>query len=400
MGKKEKIQIAIIGVILVGIFVVLFFRDFSENERIWIARPESGSEETKVLLKTEEQEKIIALEVGSRERTLEELEAIYTETIQYLENLLNPDGKEEIILTESISLPQYIEKTGAKIHWGTSDEDVLKSNGTVQREGLTEEREVFLQARITFQDEIREHWFAVKVPPYVSGSKEALLHNAGEELQKLEKETMKEEGFYLPEKIGAVEVSTPESKVSVIAVLVAIVLLLPVLVVVAKRQEKEKAAKERESVFLSAYPQVITKLTLYVGAGMSLRGAWDRLATEYRKRAETSEQKDMVYEEVLVLVGELKNGRSEAVAYEAFGRRIDLKPYVRLATLMISQLQKGSGGLRESLEAEVRLAWEKHREEAVKRGEEAQTKLLLPMMGMLFLVLAIVMIPAFFNMGV
>lgn len=399
MGKKEKIQIVVIGVILLGIFAVLLFRDSSENERIWIVRPESGSEETKVLLKTEELEKIFALEVGSRERTPEELEAIYTETVQYLEALLNPDGKEEIVLEESISLPQYVEKTGAKIHWGSSDEEVLKSNGTVRREGLTEEKEVFLQARITFQNEIREHWFSVKVPPYAPGSSEALLYNAGEELQKLEKETAKEEGFYLPEKIGTVEVSMPESKVSVIAVLVAVVLLLPVVAAVAKRQEKEKAAKERESVFLSAYPQVITKLTLYVGAGMSLRGAWERLAAEYRKRVEESEQKDMVYEEVLVLVGELRNGKSEAVAYEAFGRRIDLKPYVRLATLMISQLQKGSGGLREGLEAEVRLAWEKHREEATKKGEEAQTKLLFPMMGMLFLVLAIVMIPAFFNMG-
>ena len=71
---------------------------------------------------------------------------------------------------------------------------------------------------------------------------------------------------------------------------------------------------------------------------------------------------------------------------------------MRCVSLMVSQLQKGSGALRKSLEGEVRLAWESYRERVTQKGEEAQTKLLFPMMGMLFLVMAIVMIPAFFAM--
>ena len=47
----------------------------------------------------------------------------------------------------------------------------------------------------------------------------------------------------------------------------------------------------------------------------------------------------------------------------------------------------------------MRLAWELHRDRAEKKGEEAQTKLLFPMMGMLFLVMALIMVPAFFSMG-
>ena len=54
--------------------------------------------------------------------------------------------------------------------------------------------------------------------------------------------------------------------------------------------------------------------------------------------------------------------------------------------------------MRKGLQEEVRLAWEMHREHAAKKGEEAQTKMLFPMMGMLFLVMAVVMIPAFFSM--
>ena len=103
-------------------------------------------------------------------------------------------------------------------------------------------------------------------------------------------------------------------------------------------------------------------------------------------------------EEVLRLAGELKNGASEGKAYEAFGRRIGLKPYLRCAALLVSQLQKGSGAMREGLEREAALAWEMQRSRVTKKGEEAQTKLLFPMMGMLFLVMGVVMIPAFFSM--
>jgi len=149
---------------------------------------------------------------------------------------------------------------------------------------------------------------------------------------------------------------------------------------------------------MTAYPQLITKLTLYIGAGLSLRGAWERLAADYREKAQISENPSCVGDEVLLLAGELKNGASEAKAYEEFGRRIGLKPYQRCASLLVSRLQKGSGDLRKSLETEVRLAWETYREQVTKKGEESQTKLLFPMMGMLFLVMAVIMIPAFFAM--
>ena len=178
----------------------------------------------------------------------------------------------------------------------------------------------------------------------------------------------------------------------------AIVLFLPIAVLVSKRQEQEKERKRREDELTGAYPRLITKLTLYTGAGLSLRGAWERLAAEYRERTGKSGKKEAIAEEIFLLAGELKNGTSETGAYENFGRRIGLKPYLRCASLLVSQLQKGSGALREGLEQEVRLAWEMQRERAAKKGEEAQTKMLFPMMGMLFLVMAVVVIPAFFSM--
>lgn len=401
MERKEKIQIAVIGGIVLGTAVFLQLRGGSgKQEGIWLARPESGTKRQTVSFLKDGAEELFTFELRARERTTEEIDAAYMETLQHINEVINPEGKAEIILTESLTLPQYVEETGAGIRWESSDEEVVSRAGRVRREGLSEEHRVSLCARITIGEECREYWFSLGILPYESGSSEAAFYQTGEELKKLEQETAAEEGFYLPESIGTVALSLPKNSVSAPGVAVAALLCSIMLIAVAKRKEKQKERQKREEEFLMAYPQLVTKLTLYVGAGLSLRGAWERLAAEYRKRAEAPGKQRAVYAEVLLLAGELKNGTSEAAAYEAFGRRVGLKPYLRCASLFISQLQKGSGGLREGLENEVRLAWELRRRQAEKQGEEAQTKLLFPMMGMLLLVLALVMLPAFYSMGI
>lgn len=400
MGKKEKIQLVLIGAIVLGTVLVLGLQNKQDKqeERIWISRPESGTVKQKISMSLGETKEEWELTVEARKKTEEETEAAFSETLSVLHELLKAGTEEPTMLTESVALPRYVEQTGVEIRWSSSDNTVLSKEGEVHREHLKEPQEVTLQARMSFAEEEREHWFSVQVVPYETGSKESLFYGAKEALRELEAEFAGEEGFYLPETVDSVVIGLPEESRVLLGVLAVAVLFLPFAAVITKRQEKEKEKKKREEAFWAAYPQLITKLTLYTGAGLSLRGAWERLATECRSKKEESGKNDVIGDEVLMLAGELKNGTSEEKAYEAFGKRIGLKPYLRCASLLVSQLQKGSGNLRRSLEGEVQLAWEMHRERAAKKGEEAQTKMLFPMMGMLFLVMAVVMIPAFFGM--
>ena len=82
------------------------------------------------------------------------------------------------------------------------------------------------------------------------------------------------------------------------------------------------------------------------------------------------------------------------MAYEQFGERLGLQAYRRLATLLVQNLRKGTAGLCRLLEKEMQDAFDARESDAKKRGEELQTKLLLPMMLMLGLVIVIIMIPA------
>lgn len=93
----------------------------------------------------------------------------------------------------------------------------------------------------------------------------------------------------------------------------------------------------------------------------------------------------------------MDSGVSEMEAYRRFGERCGQVKYKTLATLLIQNLQKGSRHLSDMLEKESVEAWEERKRKARVLGEAAATKLLVPMIMMLLVVMALIMIPAFLS---
>lgn len=62
-------------------------------------------------------------------------------------------------------------------------------------------------------------------------------------------------------------------------------------------------------------------------------------------------------------------------------------------------MKNGSGNLRQKLEEEMENAFEERKAAARKIGEEAGTKLLIPLFMMLLIVMVMVSVPAFLAFG-
>ena len=91
---------------------------------------------------------------------------------------------------------------------------------------------------------------------------------------------------------------------------------------------------------------------------------------------------------------EMNTGVPERSAYELFARRCDTKEYLKLASLLSQNVKKGTTDILKLLEQESQSAFEQHKNLAKKKGEEAGTKLLFPMILMLMTVMAMLMFPA------
>ena len=144
---------------------------------------------------------------------------------------------------------------------------------------------------------------------------------------------------------------------------------------------------------------MIERFILLIGAGMTVRGAWYRITDDYEKKREAHGMEfNYLYEEMLITRYEMENGRDEVTAYSAFGRRISLLQYMKFSTLLCQNLKKGTDDLLKRMDMEVADALRERRELAKQLGEEAGTKLLLPMMLMLGVVFALILLAAFQQM--
>lgn len=164
------------------------------------------------------------------------------------------------------------------------------------------------------------------------------------------------------------------------------------------RRQRQEKLRERDSQLLYDYPELVNKLMLLLSAGLTVRGCFERMGGEYKKHLEEGGERRYVYEEICFSFQEMQNGVSEAKAIERFGRRCRQLPYLRFSSMMNQNIRKGSEGLIRLLEMDALEAFEKRKEQVKVMGETAGTKLLVPMILMLGVVMAIIVIPAFMTM--
>ena len=201
--------------------------------------------------------------------------------------------------------------------------------------------------------------------------------------------------YYLPDTLNGkkVEWEVPADNSGML--LTGLFLIAAMVILVMKGREEQVQLQKRYEELLMDYPGLIMKFTLLVQAGMTVRKAFQKISLDYSRKKKRKSRP--AYDEIRVICYEMESGVSESEAYRRFGERCGQAKYKTFATLLIQNLQKGSRQMADMLERESMEAWEERKRKARVLGEAAATKLLIPMIMMLMVVMAIVMIPAFLS---
>ncbi|MCF0134429.1 MAG: type II secretion system F family protein [Blautia sp.] len=198
--------------------------------------------------------------------------------------------------------------------------------------------------------------------------------------------------YYLPETWNGQELKWKKPKDNAGSLLASLCLIAALSVMLAKVQEVSNKEKKRQEQLFMDYPGMIMKFTLLVQAGMTARKAFQKMAMDYRRYRDTDAR--FAYEEIYITCCEMDGGVSEGESYRRFGERCGHVKYKTFSTLLVQNLQKGSRFLADVLEKESIEAWDERKRKARVLGEAAATKLLVPMVMMMGVVMAIIMIPA------
>ena len=201
--------------------------------------------------------------------------------------------------------------------------------------------------------------------------------------------------YYLPDTLNGKKVKWEIPADNSGMLLTGLFLIAAMVILVMKGREEQVQLQKRYEELLMDYPGLIMKFTLLVQAGMTVRKAFQKIALDYSRKKKRKPRP--AYDEIRVICYEMESGVSESEAYRRFGERCGQAKYKTFATLLIQNLQKGSRQMADMLERESMEAWEERKRKARVLGEAAATKLLIPMIMMLMVVMAIVMIPAFLS---
>lgn len=404
--KIGKIHCIIIASVVLTIISVCMSRIPAVIDGV-IKRPEPGEDVSNkyidVIGERGQQIATVNLKVNPRIMSADEVYKSFDKAYEEVMVTMLGDNKSCDYVTGDLVLPETDQSGIIEFAWYSSDYQLINYNGKVNNRGFLdgECREVSLRLVMEYEDYRSEYEISVTVyAPEYNGKvgKQARVEKAIEDVVS---NNSTDTDITLPEYIDGEKVTYEEQDEPVSPVIFLILGGVAAAVVVISDRKKENdriVRRKRELVF--DYSEVVSKLTLLLEAGMTTRMAWHKIASDYRDKVNHGAAKKIVYEEICKTDYNIQAGISETKAYEQFGKRCDTREYMKLATLLQTNIKKGTKELGNLLEREAYDAFEKRKNMARIKGEEATTRLLMPMMLMLITVMMIIMIPAIwsFNM--
>ncbi|MDE6169393.1 MAG: type II secretion system F family protein [Acetatifactor sp.] len=330
-----------------------------------------------------------------RTLTEEEAEDMLSEFRSALSEYILGENQDLQHITFPLNLRDSYEGYPFWVEWESSRPEILDHEGnpceTKTEEKVTLRAEIaYVQGGYSWKEDL-----SVTVVPLRLTPQEQSYRELEEYLTLLELEKRGEEAFQLPSSWQGRELRWRRRVEDNSLLLWAMALAASVLIYHLSDRDLHERLEKRKKLLKHEYPDVVYRLVLLVGAGMTIRGAFQKMAGDYERKRKKGTGVRPAWDEILYTCRELRSGVSEGAAYEHFGRRTGLREYVRLSALLAQNLKKGNSMLLERLREEAEKTGEERLLRGKRMGEEAGTKLLVPMVLMLAVVMVMIMVPAF-----
>lgn len=398
-GRREQIkQIAIAITFLLCVVILALMTEAKsivsqvvmEENRIY---RKEDSAQLELVWETEEEAGTVSLSLTPQRVLGEEREQLFQEAESYIRKCIIGTNESLAALYGDLKFPESVPGTEVKVFCRPGSYRWLNFDGSrTARQLPMEGAKETLSVTMSYYEEEREFTLELLLlPQEVAGD---LFRSKIESEIAFRAADNSGEYIHLPDAIDGVEVEWSVKRERKGIVLLLLGLIAAVCIPVSGKRRQEDLLQKRAQELMEDYPELVSKYLLLLNAGLSQRSVWERITADYRR----SGRKRYAYEEMILTMHEMENGISEAKAYERFGKRCRLLPYMRFSGVLVQNLQKGAKGALVLLEQEALAAFAERKEAAKKRGEEAGTKLLLPMFGLLGIVLVIVMAPALWNL--
>ena len=396
MQKKKCAEIAIVCVLLLFLAGYVEASEQNINSKNQVIRGSPGEYDQEVELQLDAGDVVknydYTLVVPAVDVTKEEADKYFDAAKEEISKSFYAEGDNENAVTLPVNMQTSYQNGMVKAEWTLDSYRIVDVDGVIIEEAVPQNGSLEqATVQLTCGNYTQEYVFSFMVYPRTLSESERILKDVKEAIDK----DAKKEGnqlLTLPKEVNGVSLRWSEAKRHLVIKMLFIVLVLLYFV----RIEREKTKrKERQDQMMLDYSEVVSKLLILMGAGMSLKQSWNTISARYSdKRKKKEIPKRFIYEEMVYTNHEIQDGETELAAYQKFGERTEVGAYQRLVRILIQNVQTGSRGICQLLSQEAEGAMEERKALAKRMGEEAGTKMLFPLLLMLGIVFAIIMTPA------
>lgn len=395
----EELAVWFWGLVLVLILAVTiscwwFFRDHSI---ILPRRPFGQGDRTQeIILKDRRDKKMVSVVIGEREISDKDLEKLFSDFYRKLKDNLRGDNRSLSQVNKPLKFDDELKGYPFTIDYEPEDLSLIGLAGELGDEAGELKGESVKKTRIkvtaSYKDWEQSKSYLITLIAPEKKEPVSVLYKTAEKLKQMEEDARRKENVIFPERMGNVFVSVPGSENGIYGIILLAVIAPHAWILrrFYRLREKElKRQKEAEEDF----PIIVHLLTLYMKSGLSFASTVHRICMNHIRSEELKEGREL-FEEITFMDKQMEMGVSQKDVCLGWAKRSRNALYRKLSMALIQFFVKGSKEGDRILELMEKEAFEQRIDRARKEGKKAETKLVLPMVFLLFMVMIIVLFPA------
>ena len=196
--------------------------------------------------------------------------------------------------------------------------------------------------------------------------------------------------IHLPESIEGKPVQWNRRKEKKSGYFLLLGFLASLAILIAGKEKTKNEIRKRREKYEKQLPCFIQEMAVFLGTGMSVKGSFAKVSEAMLRQ---KEQKFLGIE-IKEMLDRIKEGENELKAYQDFAEQTAVPEYRRFMALIIQNIRKGTYQMSEMLNLMARESYAEQLRQVRIQGEKVSTRLLIPMVVLLCLILVMVITPA------
>ncbi|EJZ69627.1 hypothetical protein EHV10_08935 [Lachnoanaerobaculum gingivalis] len=297
-------------------------------------------------------------------------------------------------ITTDLNLTNEISDLGLSVKWDFGESELIDILGNVHNENLKENINLDIEVDLSYETYEESYIIPITVCPKILSNDERLLKGLIDKIAIVDKESIQKDGYTLPDTYDGKSLIYHYGEAFNFNIIPIMGTVIAILLYLQEKEKERRSTEKRKRELMKDYPDIVSKLIVFIGAGLSVRQSWESIVIDYENECKENNERRYAYEEMVKALAKLKTGIYENTVYKDFGRSCALRQYMKLASLLEQNRRNGLANLHSLLSMESQSAWDERINLARREGEELNTKLLLPLFMMLLIVMMIIIVPA------